>query len=477
MTFFVNFMEDDASCTALQRLLFEILLLYFESYRKNVSTTSGDIEKRMKSGKVMVVNFENDRNDGRETYRKKFVSLSVVRILFEEPQNEELNKSTSEQSNLLFCYLEDFLYQNFWKWYHNIRGLDVDNYITERPTDSTYDYSETMLHKIYDITGYLRGHRIFNLIHLNRLRVEYKEVFQNYYDNSRHANGATALSHELPAQCLLFRDHSEGLYYAKRENFVFIKIVQAVWMQSLTTNVLILFNAFEPVKLVHKVILNSKNVQSAFQQSCYFLQDQFKDGVDLAVDDNPISFLFQFLINGFVRTYTKDIYQLRLSNALLSNTGASGIRTNILSFSAKAASSKSKCDNDVVNERNKSNNENENVNKKQKINENKKVNKSTSLNCSCGKNFIRVSWYEKHTLSCSTHKCAMSDESSTEQVVHQDPVLLSTLIELEGIELLAEHPDEDIMDKLRRAEKYMENEENHCDAALSSHLFIDDAEY
>ena len=228
VTFFVKFMADDASCIALQRLLFELLLLYFESYRKNVSATAGDIEKRMKSGKVMVVNFENDRNDAREIYRKKFISLSVVRILFDEPQNEELNRSTSEQSNLLFCYLEDFLYQNFWKWYHNIRGFDVDNYITERSTDSTYDYSETMLHKIYDITGYLCGHRIFNLIHLNRLRVKIKEVFQNYYENSRHANGKTALSHNLPVQCLLFREHSEGLYYAKKEYFIFIKIVQAI---------------------------------------------------------------------------------------------------------------------------------------------------------------------------------------------------------------------------------------------------------
>ena len=130
--FFVKFLADDASCIALQKLLFELSVLYFESYGKNVLATAGDIEKRMKSGKAMVANFENDRNDARECCRKKFVSLSVVRVLFEEPQNEELNRSTSEQSNLLFCYLEDFLYKNFWKWLHRIKGLDVDDYITER---------------------------------------------------------------------------------------------------------------------------------------------------------------------------------------------------------------------------------------------------------------------------------------------------------------------------------------------------------
>ena len=80
------------------------------------------------------------------------------------------------------------------------------------------------------------------------------------------------------------------------------------------------------------------------------LQDHFKEGVDLAVDENPISFLYQFMIDGFIRTHAKDIYQLRFSNALLSKTGASGIRTNLLSFSAKAISSKASLDNDTVKE-------------------------------------------------------------------------------------------------------------------------------
>ena len=120
VTFFVKFMADDASCIALQKLLYELSVLYLDSYRKNVSSTAGDIENRMKSGKVMVIKFENDRNDARESNRRKFVSLSVVRILFEEPQNEEVNRSTFEQSDLLFCYLEDLLYKNFWKWLHHI---------------------------------------------------------------------------------------------------------------------------------------------------------------------------------------------------------------------------------------------------------------------------------------------------------------------------------------------------------------------
>ena len=323
-----------------------------------------------------------------------------------------------------------------------------------------------MLHKVYDITGYLCGHRIFNLIHLNRLRCDYKETFQKYYNYSRHPNGATALLHRLPAECILFREHSEGLYYAKNDNFTFIKIIQAIWMQSLTTDVLILFNAFDPVKLVHKVILNSKNVQSAFRISCYMLEDHFKEGIDLAVDEYPISFLFQFIINGFVRTHAKDIYQLRLSNALLSKTGASGIRTNLLSFSAKATSSKATLDIDVVKEISKSNN----------INEHKKARLAHTRKCSCGKSFVRVSWYDKHILNCSTYLPTSSDHMSAEQASNEDSVLINTLIELEGVAELVEFLDEDFVDKLRCAEKNMENEENRFDAAFSSHLIIDDIE-
>ena len=324
-----------------------------------------------------------------------------------------------------------------------------------------------MLHKVYDITGYLCGHRIFNLFHLNRLRSDYKDTFQNYYVNSRHANGATALLHDLPAQYILFREHSEGLYYAKKDNFTLIKIIQAIWMQSLSTDVLISFNAFDPVKLVHKIILNSKSVQSAFRTSCYMLQDHFKEGVDLAVDENPTSFLYQFIIIGFTRTHAKDIYQLRLSNALLSKTGASGIRTNLLSFSAKAISSKASLDNDTVKEVRKLNN----------TNEHKKARISANLNCSCGRSFSRVSWYNEHILNCSSHTSTSSDKISADQTTHQVSELLNTLIELEGMEELVEFHDEDFVDKLRTAEKNMEYEENQFDAAFSSHLIIDDIEF
>ena len=340
VAFFVHFMADEKSCLAFQKILFDLVSSYLESYSKNVSLTQGDIEKRMNSGKIMVTKFEQDRNVSRGIYEKKFLQLPLIKALFDEPQNDEINRSINEQGRSIFCYLEDLSYKNFWTWHHQNKGLHVDNFITERASDINFDYSETMLHKVYDITGCLCGHRIYNFIHLKRLRQDYVKTFQNYYIFSRHANGNDALAHNLPALCILFREHSEGLYYPKADNFNFIKIVQAIWMQSLTTDVLILCNAFEPVKRVHKVILNSKNVQLAFKESCFMLQDSFKENMSLADDENPISFLFQFIINGFIRTHANNIHQLRLSNALLSKTGASDIRTNLLSFSAKSVALK-----------------------------------------------------------------------------------------------------------------------------------------
>ena len=57
------------------------------------------------------------------------------------------------------------------------------------------------------------------------------------------------------------------------------------------------------------------------------LIDQFKDETNLVDDNDPICYLYRFLIEGFIRVDAKDIYQLRLSNVLLSKSGASGIRT------------------------------------------------------------------------------------------------------------------------------------------------------
>ena len=116
--------------------------------------------------------------------------------------------------------------------------------------------------------------------------------------------------------------------------------MQAIFMQCLSTDVLILFNSSEPVKLVHRLILNSKTVQKLFRQSCYMLPNIFDVEVNLAVDKSPICYLYQFLVQGFIRVYSKDIYQHRLSNVLLSKTGASGIRTALLTLSAEAQKKK-----------------------------------------------------------------------------------------------------------------------------------------
>jgi hypothetical protein len=73
------------------------------------------------------------------------------------------------------------------------------------------------------------------------------------------------------------------------------------------------------------------------------LIDQFKHKTNLVDGKDPICYLYRFLIEGFIRVYAKDIYQLRLSNVLLSKTGASGIRTALLTLSDDAHKKKKVC--------------------------------------------------------------------------------------------------------------------------------------
>jgi hypothetical protein len=112
--------------------------------------------------------------------------------------------------------------------------MHFSQHIRERETDLDYPYSATMLEKVYDITGYLCGAQLHNMIRLNRLKCDYKYVFTEYYKMSRYPNGSMAVLDGLPAEYLLFPQHSEGLYFAGVGNFGFIKIVQAILMNRCT---------------------------------------------------------------------------------------------------------------------------------------------------------------------------------------------------------------------------------------------------
>ena len=151
------------------------------------------------------------------------------------PENEEVGDSFHEESNLIYCYVEDLLYMNIWEWLQKGQGQSVHDYVKERPSDSTYQVCETMLDKILDITGYLCGHRIGSLLQKNRLKSVYKWVFVAYHSNSRLENGHIDLLQGLPAELSLFREHSGGLYYAKKHNFDFKIVIHAIWIQQCFT--------------------------------------------------------------------------------------------------------------------------------------------------------------------------------------------------------------------------------------------------
>ena len=102
----------------------------------------------------------------------------------------------------------------------------------------------------------------------------------------------------------------------------------------------------------------------------------------LAIDKSPVCYLFQFLVQGFIRVYSKDIYQHRLSNVLLSKTGASGIRTALLTLSAEAHKKKNVTSDSTTNSQ--------------------AVPVEKCL-CICGREFTGNGWLARHIVSCSIY--------------------------------------------------------------------------
>ena len=177
LSFFKKCMTDSDTSNEIIRLLLSICCGYLEIYSATVSKTSGNLEKQLRLGKIMTNNFESGRDKLIVDYRVKFLCIKGIKkhIIFEETDSFT---NVYEESNLLFGFLEKFLCLNFWSWFHKEKKIHVDDFIKERPsTDSTYEYSGVMLDKIYDITGYLCGHRIFNLLSLNRIKREHHTVF------------------------------------------------------------------------------------------------------------------------------------------------------------------------------------------------------------------------------------------------------------------------------------------------------------
>ena len=314
-----------------------------------------------------------------------------------------------------------------------------------------------MKDKIYDITGYLCGARLSNLLRYNRLRSEYHFVFTEYYTHSRYPNGKMAVTDGLPAGYLLFRQHSEGLYFARAANFDFIKIMQAIYMQCLSIDVLILYNSSEPVKLVHQLILNSKVVQNAFMNSCYILQDKFHGAMNMAEDKTPICYLFQFLVQGFIRVYSKDIYQLRLSNVLLSKTGASGIRTTLLTLSADAQAKKSIVLKNITTPEGGASS----------------IQPSTSNSCPCGRNFTGKGWLTRHQLSCPKY-IALYTPQIPNDIPDRESVELDNLIELEGLQFYGDFDNNADRESATNLESNSDAREISFDSDFVSAIIEDD---
>lgn len=151
--FITELMTDDSSAAFVRDCLFELASGYSKSYNLRVVQTTGALEKRIRSSKIIISDFEADRYSSRDYMEKKFIESRCISSLFRNVTNEANGINVNMDSSLIFVYLEEFLYQNYWKFHHFRKGLHVDNFFKERANDSSFVFPITLLHKLYDISG------------------------------------------------------------------------------------------------------------------------------------------------------------------------------------------------------------------------------------------------------------------------------------------------------------------------------------
>ena len=70
---FTELMTNDCSADFVRHCLYELTSGYKNSYIPRVVQITGAFEKRMRSSKIMIADFEADRHSSRESLEKKFV--------------------------------------------------------------------------------------------------------------------------------------------------------------------------------------------------------------------------------------------------------------------------------------------------------------------------------------------------------------------------------------------------------------------
>ena len=453
---FIMCFADKLHACELQIFIFELCVFFINLHSSIVLSEKGSFIRRSKFAKIQVQKFEMDRVLRRNVLMPLFLELCSIKELGGELSN----------SKILFFTIENYVYDQVWVWISQDKGMDISNFIRERTTDIDFVFSPAILSKIYDITGYLCGNRVNNILKYKRTKLIYRSTFQTYYTYSK-ISYIEALALQLPAEYLFFREKSEGLFYAKKENFNFIKLMQSIWMQSLTTDVLIIFNAYEPVKRIRDVIINSKNVQNAFLNSCGvdLVGMNYKVENDLATAKDAISFLFQFIVDGFIRVYAKDLYAIRLASSLFSKSGVNGIRTSLLASSAQATKKMSK---DTVLTSIPSTTP-------PRTFTHPSLYKDGKFKCYCGKGFKSTSkgYIERHIGTCTVfaNKEGVAKKVSESERTKND--LLNDLIELESCEDVSDF-DENSSKKIEIRQINADKEENEYEEEYFDSISQDD---
>jgi hypothetical protein len=116
--FFTELMTNDCSADFVRDCLYELASGYKNSYNLRVVQTTGAFEKRMRSSKRIIADFEADRHYSKESLENKFVESRWINSLFINLTNEAEGTDVNLDNSLMFVFLEEFLYKNYWKFNH-----------------------------------------------------------------------------------------------------------------------------------------------------------------------------------------------------------------------------------------------------------------------------------------------------------------------------------------------------------------------
>jgi hypothetical protein len=173
---------------------------------------------------------------------------------------------TNEESNLIFELIAQNLLTLYWETYMTLSNQSITSFVKEPSLTyySEYVYEALAASKLYDLAGYIAGWRFKQLIKYKSVKDEMLRFVKEFLFANFYGDKFMAEADGLPSEYLMFKQHSDGLMFCKNNLFNLIKYVNYVYMSVMSTEVMILFNSYDPPKKVFELLEGSDEVKRLF---------------------------------------------------------------------------------------------------------------------------------------------------------------------------------------------------------------------